>query len=172
MTIGGAIAIILVVAFLVAIFYMFFGLDRMLKSSLRSALQAGESVSFESPSNRGGGGFGVMFSFRQGYLVITNLRLLMAWWVVPPIWRTVEVIPIRDIDKASTLNMLGMNQVLLTVRGKKLMISPYKNRMWPFLGDKGEELITALQSSSEARFTTHKSTGFKDYIRSQIEPKQ
>lgn len=173
MTVAGAIGVVLVLVLLVAFFYMmFFGLDRWIAKRVRSAVAPGETIVFESRGSETSTGLRFLVGVRQGHLVVTEQNLLMGSWVLPPFWKTIRVIPIRDIDKVTTLNMFGISHVHLATRGRKYIVSPHKNRLWPFAGDTGKELVAALQGGTDAHFATHVSSGFQDYIRSQIEPKQ
>lgn len=146
---------ILVITFLIIIpllaYMQFFGFDRMLRSRLRAQLEPGEVAVFESLATRAGLGLAFIFTIRQGYLMVTTHRLLISWWVLPPIWRTMKEFVLGDVDEVTSLKMFGRTEVILTVGGRKLGLIPSRSRLWPFGRDIGPQLLDSIRQGRAAR---------------------
>jgi hypothetical protein len=132
----------------VAMSYMtFFGFDQMLRSRLRAHLRPGERILFESAVVRGAQGVLTIFTFRQGFLVATELRLLVAWWVYPPFWKTVKETLLADVDDVTTLPRRGFTQLAVSAEGTTTVLTPVRSRVWPFGRNRGDQLAELLNIS-------------------------
>jgi hypothetical protein len=71
---------------------------------------------------------------------------------------TANFLSIREIESATILRALGVNNVRIIAKDEELKLSPHKLSLHPWAGDKGKELVAALES--------------RNYTRSQIEPRR
>jgi hypothetical protein len=144
-----ALGLIVLFGILAAVtWFMFVGQDKILRSRTKQRVQAGEEVVFESTASRSSTGIGVMFSFRKGFVVVTNYRLLFGSWSLPPFWTSITETPLMDLDKISVIGIFGMNQVHLSIRGKTLMLTPRGGAFLPFSNQRTEQFVAALKQGS------------------------
>jgi hypothetical protein len=143
----GVVIVAVIFAFLGVLFYMqLLGFDRMLRSGLRKQLAPGETVRFESLGARVGAKFPLaILTFRQGYIVVTDRRLLSSAWVFPPFWRTTKEIALNEVEDVKTFELFRVLQVHVTAHGEKTYFMPIRNRIFPFSSTLGQDLIKSIE---------------------------
>jgi hypothetical protein len=128
--------------------FTFFGQGKILKTRTRRRLLPGESVAFESPANKSSTGWTVMFSHREGYVVVTDERLLFGSWGWPPFWPSVRENLLTEIDRISVIRIFGVTQVQISVHGKTLMLTPKGGAFIPFSNQRTQQFVLALEAGS------------------------